>query len=146
MFFDVEKIAERVSADYMLHLFALERPGQHRGVAEMKSTLNTGAASRRWREATLASAETARLGSWAGTNPVAETNTIGSGDGATDISGARSTYTNGVKEAVMGWEVVWQYSGLTFAYGSYSSDRSNVTGDNGKATAQAFSIKYEVKF
>ena len=59
MFFDVEKIAERVSADYMLHLFALERPGQHRGVAEMKSTLNTGAASRRWREATLASAETA---------------------------------------------------------------------------------------
>ena len=59
MFFDVEKIAERVPADNMLHWFAQERPGQHRGVAEMKSTLNTGAASRRWREATLAAAETA---------------------------------------------------------------------------------------
>jgi capsid protein len=58
-FFDAEKIAERVPAEYMLHWFAQERPGQHRGVAEMKSTLNTGAASRRWREATLAAAETA---------------------------------------------------------------------------------------
>ena len=59
MFFDVEKIAERVPADFMLHLYALERPGQHRGVAEMKSTLNNGAASRRWREATLSAAESA---------------------------------------------------------------------------------------
>jgi hypothetical protein len=89
---------------------------------------------------------TARLGSWAGTNTVGATNTVGTGDGATDISGSRAAHVKGVEEAVMGWEVVWQYSGLTFAYGSYSSDRLNVAGDNGKATAQAFSIKYEVKF
>ncbi|WP_230679052.1 phage portal protein, partial [Streptococcus pneumoniae] len=31
----------------------------HRGIPEMKSTLNVGASSRRWREATVGSAETA---------------------------------------------------------------------------------------
>ncbi len=60
-FFDVEKIADKVPARNMLHWYSLERPGQHRGVAEMKSTLNTGAASRRWREATLTSAEIAAM-------------------------------------------------------------------------------------
>ncbi len=50
---------ERVPADYVLHWFKLRRPGQHRGIPEAASTLNTGAASRRWREATLAAAETA---------------------------------------------------------------------------------------
>jgi len=60
-FFDISKIADRVPAENMLHWFSLERPGQHRGVAEMKSTLNTGAASRRWREATLSSAEIAAM-------------------------------------------------------------------------------------
>lgn len=50
---------EQVPAAYVLHWFKLRRPGQHRGVPESASTLNTGAAARRWREATLASAETA---------------------------------------------------------------------------------------
>lgn len=50
---------ERVPADRMLHWFKMRRPGQHRGVPEMASTLNLGAAARRWREATLAGAETA---------------------------------------------------------------------------------------
>ena len=50
---------EQVPAKYMLHWFKRRRPGQHRGVPEMASTLNTGAAARRWREATLAAAETA---------------------------------------------------------------------------------------
>lgn len=50
---------ERVAADRVLHWFKLRRPGQHRGVPECASTLNTGAAARRWREATLAAAETA---------------------------------------------------------------------------------------
>lgn len=50
---------ERVPADRVLHWFKMRRPGQHRGVPECASTLNTGAASRRWREATLAAAETA---------------------------------------------------------------------------------------
>jgi capsid protein len=43
----------------MLHWFKMRRPGQHRGIPECTSTLNTGAAARRWREATLAAAETA---------------------------------------------------------------------------------------
>lgn len=51
--------AERVPAELVLHWFKLRRPGQHRGVPECASTLNTGAAARRWREATLAAAETA---------------------------------------------------------------------------------------
>lgn len=50
---------ERVPARYMLHWFLLRRPGQHRAVPEFRSTLNTGASSRRWREATVAAAETA---------------------------------------------------------------------------------------
>lgn len=50
---------ERVSAEMMLHWFKMRRPGQHRAVPEGASTLNTGAAARRWREATLAAAETA---------------------------------------------------------------------------------------
>lgn len=54
-FFD----SRMVPADSVLHWFRLRRPGQHRGVPEMGSSLNVGAAARRWREATLASAETA---------------------------------------------------------------------------------------
>jgi capsid protein len=50
---------ERIPANRMLHWFRMRRPGQHRGVPEMASTLNTGAAARRWREATLGAAETA---------------------------------------------------------------------------------------
>ena len=52
---------ERVPADMVLHWFKLRRPGQHRAVPEMASTLNTGAASRRWREATISAAERAAL-------------------------------------------------------------------------------------
>lgn len=50
---------EKIPADRMLHWFKLRRPGQHRAVPECASTLNVGAAARRWREATLAAAETA---------------------------------------------------------------------------------------
>lgn len=55
----LDLVPERVPADRMLHWFKLRRPGQHRAVPEMASTLNTGAAARRWREATIAAAETA---------------------------------------------------------------------------------------
>ena len=51
--------AETIAAKWMLHWFQMRRPGQHRGVPEFRSTLNVGASSRRWREATLAAAETA---------------------------------------------------------------------------------------
>lgn len=46
-------------ARYVCHWFQLRRPGQHRGVPELKSTLQVGASSRRWREATVAAAESA---------------------------------------------------------------------------------------
>jgi hypothetical protein len=50
---------EQIPADHVLHWFKMRRPGQHRAVPECSSTLNTGIASRRFREATLAAAETA---------------------------------------------------------------------------------------
>lgn len=48
---------EKVRAEFVLHWFKLRRPGQHRGIPECASTLNLGAAARRWREATLNHAE-----------------------------------------------------------------------------------------
>ena len=50
---------EEVPARFVLHWFALLRPGQHRGIPEMTSTLQVGAASRRLREAVVAGAEVA---------------------------------------------------------------------------------------
>lgn len=49
----------QVPARYVCHWFALTRPGQHRGIPELTSTLQVGASSRRWREATVSAAETA---------------------------------------------------------------------------------------
>lgn len=46
-----------VPALFVLHWFILRRPGQHRAVPEFRSTLNDGAQGRRWREATVSSAE-----------------------------------------------------------------------------------------
>lgn len=51
--------AEQIPAKYVAHWFTLRRPGQHRAVPEFRSTLNTGASSRRWREATVTAAESA---------------------------------------------------------------------------------------
>lgn len=50
---------EAIPAAFVLHWFSLRRPGQHRAVPEFRSTLNVGAGSRRWREATVAAAEEA---------------------------------------------------------------------------------------
>jgi len=51
------QVPESIAAQYVTHWFKLRRPGQHRGIPECSSTLNLGASSRRWREATLAAAE-----------------------------------------------------------------------------------------
>jgi capsid protein len=56
-YFDLQP--ERLPAEMVFHWFKLRRPGQHRAVPECSSTLNMGAASRRFREATIAAAETA---------------------------------------------------------------------------------------
>lgn len=55
----VEWTPERVPAEFMLHWFRLRRPGQHRGVPEIASSLNTGAAFRRMREGIISAVETA---------------------------------------------------------------------------------------
>jgi capsid protein len=52
-------VPEKIPAEYVLHWFKMRRPGQHRAVPECASTLNLGAAARRWRESTLAAADTA---------------------------------------------------------------------------------------
>jgi hypothetical protein len=52
--------AEKVPADWVLHWFLMKRGGQHRGIPELTSTHNLGAAGRRHRESTLAAAEAAR--------------------------------------------------------------------------------------
>lgn len=57
--YQLDATPERVPSRYMLHWFKCKRPGQHRGIPACTSTLNVGAAARRWREATLAAAETA---------------------------------------------------------------------------------------
>lgn len=56
-YWSVDMTPERVPADRVLHWFRMRRPGQHRGIPEISSTLNVGAASRRWREAILAKAD-----------------------------------------------------------------------------------------
>lgn len=50
---------DKIPAKFVVHWFKLRRPGQHRGIPQSTSTLNVGASARRWREATLAAAETA---------------------------------------------------------------------------------------
>lgn len=53
----IDLVPEQVPARFVLHWFKMTRPGQHRGVPECASTLNLGAAGRRWREAVVAAAE-----------------------------------------------------------------------------------------
>lgn len=60
--FALNETPERVPADRVLHWFKLRRPGQHRAVPEMASTLNLGAAARRFREANLSTAE--KVAAW----------------------------------------------------------------------------------
>ena len=55
--FNFDMKPEKVSAEFVCHWFKLRRPGQHRGIPEMTSTLNLGAGARRWRESTLSTAE-----------------------------------------------------------------------------------------
>jgi len=49
--------SEKIPAKFVSHWFKMRRPGQHRGIPACTSTLNLGAASRRYREATVQAAE-----------------------------------------------------------------------------------------
>lgn len=58
-FGSVEKEYDTYAAKFVCHWFLHERSGQHRGIPESTSTLNLYPTARRFREATVASAETA---------------------------------------------------------------------------------------
>ncbi|MFA7460638.1 MAG: hypothetical protein WCY60_06485, partial [Trueperaceae bacterium] len=79
---------------------------------------------------------TAKYGSWTGTN----INNGVSDDGATDIS-ARDQNNGGEVQTTTGYELIWNYWDLQFAYGVYEN-----TDARGSASAQAFSISYTVTF
>ena len=51
--------SEQISADDMIHLFRMDRPGQRRGIPEITPALGLFAELRRFCEATIAAAETA---------------------------------------------------------------------------------------
>jgi capsid protein len=58
----IDLTPEKIPAAFVLHWFKLRRPGQHRGVPECASTLNLGAAARRFREANVTTAE--KVATW----------------------------------------------------------------------------------
>lgn len=86
---------------------------------------------------------TAKYGSWTGTNVRAINTNSGThpdpNDFASDIS--YGDENNGVTQSTSGWELIWDYWDLVFAYGVYNNDNGGVT-----SSAQAFSIAYEVTF
>lgn len=59
---EIDQTPEVVPAENMVHWFKMRRPGQHRGVPESSSTLNLGAAARRFREANVTTAE--KVATW----------------------------------------------------------------------------------
>ncbi len=80
---------------------------------------------------------TAKYGSYTGTNVNNVTNTRGAGDFATDISGGDVNGTG--TQSTSGYEVIWNYYDLEFAYGTYENNNNGVL-----SSAQAFSIAYTV--
>ena len=82
---------------------------------------------------------TAKYASWTGTNINNATNTRGAGDFATDISAGDANGTG--TQSTVGYEVIWNYFDLEFAYGVYENDNAGVL-----SSAQAFSIAYTVDF
>ncbi len=79
---------------------------------------------------------TAKYGSWTGTNVSASTASDAT-DFATDISGGDVNGTG--TQSTSGYEVIWNYYDLEFAYGTYENDNNGVL-----SSAQAFSIAYTV--
>ena len=89
-------------ANQVLHWFKLQRAGAHRGTPDLTPTLNVGASSRRWREATVAAAESA-----ASVGAMLTTNLSPNGDGEPDPIAPYSTIEwvkRMVMAAPMGWD------------------------------------------
>ncbi len=80
---------------------------------------------------------TAKYGSWNGTN-IQNANTFGA-DTASDISDG--DVAGAGDQSTSGYEVIWNYYDLEFAYGVYTNDNNGAA-----AAAQAFKISYTVDF
>lgn len=81
---------------------------------------------------------TAKYASWTGTN-VSNSTVREPLDTATNISAGDANGTG--TQSVTGYELIWNYYDLEFAYGVYTNDNNGVG-----ASAQAFQIKYTVTF
>ncbi len=80
---------------------------------------------------------TVKYGAWSGTN--INNDVVTAGDPATDIS--EGDENNGLDQSVSGYEVVWDYYDLIFAYAAYDSNDGTLT-----SAAQAFKITYKITF
>lgn len=97
---------------------------------------------------------TAKYGSYTGTNMSLLTSggvgQIDEGDNATDIG--RGDANNGATQATTGYEIIWNYYDLQFAYGSYTDSitgagaASDTTAGDRETGGQYFRIKYTVTF
>ena len=79
---------------------------------------------------------TAKFGSWTGTN-VSNSTASDATDFATDISAGDVNGTG--TQSTTGYEIIWDYWDLVFAYGVYWNDNNGVA-----SSAQAFKISYVV--
>ena len=81
---------------------------------------------------------TVRYGSWAGTNVDAG---IGTHAGSNASLIHRGDVNNTGDQFVNGWEAIWDYYDLQFAYGVYLSDDGR-----GASAGQVFRVRYTVDF
>lgn len=85
-----------------------------------------------------------RYGSYTGTNITVEPNVNGSGDFASDISDGDEPNTG--TQTTDGYEIVWNYYGLEFAYGAYLNVNPDASPNAGSTGGQAFTVSYTVEF
>ena len=85
-----------------------------------------------------------RYGVYSGTNISTDFDPPGFGDSATNIS--EGDVPNDITQTASGYEIGWQYYGLEFSYGAYTSTTPDEDGDVGETGGQAFRIQYEVTF
>jgi len=151
---------EKIPAKFMLHWFQMRRPGQHRGIPALKSTLNLGAQSRQWRQATLTSADiAARLSVILKTqqNPNSEADpvaalselpltpgTMTAAPMGWDLSQMKSEHPNATYEAFNKAQISEQCRPLGMPYNIGACDSSSHNFSSGKLDAQGFYISLDV--
>ena len=86
-----------------------------------------------------------RYGVYSGTNISTDFDPPGfDDDSATNIR--EGDEPNDITQTASGYELGWQYYGLEFTYGAYTSTTPNADGVVGETGGQAFRIQYEVTF